>query len=202
MTHITYFGYGSLVNVDTLAKNATHIPGRLQGWVREWKISGLAANGQGTCSLTVRPKQCAEIRGLLIKEPKDGLAALNRREARYEPHHLEAESFLADVPHSHPGSGLFVYKALPEHNTWGNEQSPILQSYLDCVLQGFYRQWGEQGVVDFFETTDGWHVPVLADRARPRYPRAIKAEPALLELVDEMMRARNVAVILDRSLAS
>ena len=43
--------------------------------------------------------------------------------------------------------------------------------YLDVVVQGFLREFGEAGAQRFFETTDGWEVGIVNDRAAPLYPR-------------------------------
>lgn len=48
----------------------------------------------------------------------------------------------------------------------------VLLSYLDVVVQGYFREFGRKGVVHFFEMTEGWHAPVLNDRANPIYPCA------------------------------
>ena len=48
---------------------------------------------------------------------------------------------------------------------------PVLLSYLDVVVQGYMREFGEAGVARFFATTDGWDAPVLDDRKHPIYPR-------------------------------
>jgi len=48
---------------------------------------------------------------------------------------------------------------------------PVLLSYLDVVVQGYLREFGEAGVRGFFDTTRGWDAPLLDDRAAPLYPR-------------------------------
>jgi hypothetical protein len=60
----------------------------------------------------------------------------------------------------------------------------ILLSYLDVVVQGFLKEFGESGVTRFFDTTDGWNTPVLNDRNDPRYPRAQVLSTAETALVD------------------
>ena len=47
----------------------------------------------------------------------------------------------------------------------------MLLSYVDVVVQGYLREFGEDGVAQFFATTDGWDAPILDDRADPVYPR-------------------------------
>lgn len=81
---ITYFGYGSLVNVETLAPDAGATPGRLTGWAREWRIWGTTALGRGVCALSVAPAAGQVIRGVSVSEPKAGLEALEQREHKYQ----------------------------------------------------------------------------------------------------------------------
>ncbi|MDJ0932708.1 gamma-glutamylcyclotransferase [Breoghania sp.] len=137
---ILYFGYGSLVNDDTRAPDSVAVPGRVSGWVREWRIAGPTSYG-GVCSLSVRPQEGAEIAGLMVREPRHGLARLDEREWRCERRDLADGAFRADSgqPTREPG---FIYTARPEHHRWGNADHPILQSYVDCVLAGFLKHWG------------------------------------------------------------
>ncbi|PTW60915.1 hypothetical protein C8N35_10396 [Breoghania corrubedonensis] len=183
---IFYFGYGSLVNNDTRAPGGVAVPGRLSGWVREWRISGPTAYG-GVCSLTVRPEPGAEVAGVMVREHRDGLAALDEREWRYERCDLAEGAFRGDAetPLEVPG---FVYTARAEHYRWGDADHPILQSYVDCVLAGFLKHWGEAGVRDFVETTRGWHVPIRPDRQSPLYPRAVTIDDETRVLFDEVLR--------------
>ena len=80
---ITYFGYGSLVNIDTIPAGVEVTPGTLHGWVREWKVCGESPDGQGRCALTVREKEGSRIMGVMAREPKTRLAELELREKRY-----------------------------------------------------------------------------------------------------------------------
>ena len=196
---INYFGYGSLVNRDTVSEQADHTPGSLTGWVREWRVCGIARGTENTslgrCSLTVRAEPGSEILGVLLSEPVAGLPALEAREKRYEKVHGMGERFQC-VALGEPGpSEMFVFQARPEHRRWGCDTYPILQSYLDCVLAGYFRIWGAQGLRHFFETTDGWHVPVLRDRDAPVYRRAIKLEPDLRTLIDNELKGRGIRFV-------
>lgn len=189
---ITYFGYGSLVNVDTIPPGANVTPGRLKGWIREWRVCGIGTDGHGRCSLTVREKPGAEIWGVLAQEPKTRLEALEQREKRYHKIESIGMHFACEAARQPGPEDLFLFKASPEHRTWGCHVHPILQSYLDCVLAGYFRIWGEEGVDHFLETTDGWHVPVLQDREEPRYPRSVTVAPELTDLIDEKLNKLGV----------
>lgn len=192
---ITYFGYGSLVNADTVPAGAHVTPGMLTGWMREWKVCGADADGRGRCALTVREAPGVSIRGVMTREPAERLADLELRERRYTRVDAIGPAFSCDAQRQAGPDGLFLFRAAQDHYRWGSGSHPILQSYIDCVLAGFFRIWGEEGIDHFIETTDGWHVPVLKDRERPFYPRRIVLEPDLADLIDARLAALGVAYL-------
>ena len=63
----------------------------------------------------------------------------------------------------------------------------MLLSYLDAVVQGYLREYGEAGADRFFATTDGWEAPFLNDRAAPRYPRHQQLAPDETAFVDDRL---------------
>lgn len=192
---ITYFGYGSLVNADTIPADARVTPGRLTGWVREWRVCGMGGDGQGRCALSVREEPGSEIRGVMVREPRSRLMELEKREKRYRKVEAVGDAFRCDEEQAKGPGDLFVFVGTEEHKHWGTETHPILQSYLDCVLAGFFSLWGEEGIEHFLDTTDGWHVPVLRDRQNPAYPRAIVLPDHLRQKIDAATAARNLTYI-------
>ena len=181
-----FFGYGSLVN------RATHhfagaSPARLGGWRRMWRHTTL----RRAAYLTVVPDPGCEIDGLIAPVPAGDWAALDARERAYEriaAHHQVNH----DLAHR-PEIALYT---IPEgrHGT-PDEACPALLSYIDVVVQGYLREFGEAGVRRFFATTDGWEGAVLDDRAAPRYPRHRELSDEERALVDAHLRARGVAII-------
>lgn len=192
---LTYFGYGSLVNADTVPDSAEIVPGRLTGWVREWRVCGMWENGQGRCALSVRPQAGAEIWGVMTRDRKSGLDALEKRENRYEKVGAIASAFRCEAEQKPGPDGLFLFRATPENRRWGCARHPILQSYLDCVLTGYDRIWGAGGIDHFLATTDGWHVPVLQDRDKPLYPRAVRLDREVRRRIDERLEPLELTVI-------
>ncbi len=192
---ITYFGYGSLVNISTLGPDTAVSPGMLSGWVREWRIRGANPQGRGVCSLSVAQDDGVSIRGVAAREPRDGLEKLNRREWKYDRVDGVGASFRCDAEGAPGGDTMFLYRSKPEHYGWGCAENPILQSYTDCVLSGFHAFWGEEGIRHFIETTRGWHVPILADRSTPLYPRAVKLKPEVAEMIDDHLSDQKVSYI-------
>lgn len=192
---ITYFGYGSLVNNATLPDHTRIRPGRLDGWVREWRIWGTNQIGRGVCSLSVAPETGSEIRGVAAVEPKTGLQKLEEREHKYHRVHGIGEAFRCDERGASGPDDMFLFRSKPEFHGWGDEDHPILQSYLDCVLAGFHEIWGEEGVSHFLDTTRGWHVPILKDRDNAFYPRAVALDDVMAEMIDDHLADHDVRYI-------
>lgn len=167
-----FFGFGSLVNRATHAyPNAQ--TARLSGWRREW----VAPNFRKISFLSARRNQDCEIAGLMADVPGNDWAALDEREAYYARHPITLQTETGAAPAQ-------VYAVEPQHIGGARNEAPILLSYLDVVLQGYLREFGEQGVGQFIATTDGWDLPVLDDRSAPIYPRAQQLSPAETALVD------------------
>ncbi len=184
MTHAFVFGYGSLVNPGTHTYDALH-PARIPGWRRVWRH----VEGREVAFLTVaRDPECS-IDGVIAPVPGEDWAALDVREKSYlrEP----ADNVDHDVPHA---SDVRIYHA-PEHlHRPHSGHHPILLSYLDVVVQGYFRLGGETAVAAFFETTDGWDAPVLDDRETPRYPRHQSLTDVETALVNDALSELNVKV--------
>ncbi len=158
------FGYGSLVNKETHAFRELY-KARVRGWRRRW-CHWVEADFGACTSLTVLPDPNAEITGLVMGTPLEDHAGLNKRENGYDriiiPHH--------DIDHDGPdGAAVELYQS--RQQLPGSDAAPILQSYVDTVMQGFEREFGAAGLTHFLENTDGWETPILRDRANPVYPR-------------------------------
>ncbi|WP_029057322.1 hypothetical protein [Stappia stellulata] len=196
---ITYFGYGSLVNTRTLGAEATPVAGTLDGWRREWRAwwrADSASQRPGVCTLTVRRDPQSAIQGVMVSEPAARLAVLDAREKRYvRVTDGIADAFSCDARGNPAPDGAFLYEADTEIRHKGDDDHPILQSYVDCVMAGFHAFWGEAGVRRFIATTDGWDAPMLADRMAPRYPRAQAIDAGLLAFFDELLATEGVRYI-------
>ena len=174
-----FFGYGSLVNTATHA-----YPGaaraRVTGWRRAWRHTDL----RPVAFLTAEPAPGSAIDGLIARVPGADWAALDEREAGYDRHlvtHL--------TEHGTEAGDIALY-AIPEgRHVAPSEAHPVLQSYLDVVLQGYLQVFGEAGLRHFIETTEGWDVPLLLDRAAPVYPRAQTLTPSQRRLIDRALDA-------------
>lgn len=196
---VAYFGYGSLVNRETLR---THIvgarPARVSGWRREWQPrpdAGLAADRAVHASLlTVRPAPESEIDGLLVFDHVDNLAAVDLRENDYQRRHVPLETLTVIGDGVPDGCPVYIYEADPPEES--PEDCPILQSYLDAVLKGFLREHGLEGLQHFIRGTAHFDTPILGDRDWPIYPRAVSLSAEDRALFDRLLQengARYVA---------
>jgi hypothetical protein len=176
-----FFGYGSLVNTATHSYPAP-TPVRVTGWRRMWRHTAL----RDVAYLTATPDKASQIDGLIAQVPGHDWAALDAREYAYTRSALD----LADVQgEGIAASEVQIYQTRTDQDAPPSVRHPILLSYLDVVVQGYLRVFGEDGVARFFETTDGWDAPIRNDRAAPRYPRHQLLTPQEQALVDAHLRA-------------
>ncbi|PRX33931.1 Gamma-glutamyl cyclotransferase, AIG2-like [Meinhardsimonia xiamenensis] len=181
-----FFGYGSLVN------RATHgyvdaYPARVKGWRRVWRHTAL----RPVAFLTAEPAPDVEIEGLMAAVPGGDWRALDERERAYERRPVTEA---ADHPVGRPVA-VHIYTIPEGRHGRPDEAHPVLLSYLDTVVQGYLREFGEEGVARFFLTTAGWDAPILNDRDGPRYPRARSLRPEERVLVDDWLRDIEARVI-------
>ncbi|MDJ0630112.1 MAG: gamma-glutamylcyclotransferase family protein [Rhodobacter sp.] len=181
-----FFGYGSLVNRATHDFEDAH-PARLCGWRRAWRHTRL----RKLAFLTAVPAEGHEIEGLVAHVPGDDWVALDERERAYDRTHV---TDLTD--HAVPRPIHVQVYSIP-HGKHGvpDETHPVLLSYIDVVVQGYFREFGEHGVRRFFETTDGWDAPILDDRVAPIYSRSQVLAHDERGLVDDGLREVDARVI-------
>ncbi|MCC5963547.1 MAG: gamma-glutamylcyclotransferase [Rhodobacteraceae bacterium] len=181
-----FFGYGSLVNRDT-HDYPDAVPATSLGWRREWRV----AHRFGRTFLSAVRDPGAAIDGLVARVPGDDWAALDLREAGYARHILPADDLRTPQPVT-----AQIYAIAEAHSALPTPAHPIKLSYLDVVVAGFLREFGETGVARFFETTTGWTSP-FDDRAAPLYARARPVSAQTRDLVDTHLAARGVTILRD-----
>ncbi|NOC93408.1 gamma-glutamylcyclotransferase family protein [Ruegeria sp. HKCCD6604] len=181
-----FFGYGSLVNL------ATHDfpdprPARLKGWRRAWRHTDL----RPVAFLTAVPDPKSEIEGMIAHVPNNDWAALDEREWAYD-------RIPATQSVSHPLTHdveIAVYAVPQDRHNQPSNHHPLLLSYIDVVVQGYLRAFGEDGADRFFETTTGWDAPIVNDRAEPRYPRHQQLKPVERDFVDDRLTSLSVRFV-------
>lgn len=177
-----FFGYGSLVNRETHDYPDAR-PALITGWRREWRRS----HEFGRTFLSAVRDDSAQIDGLIARVPRGDWAALDKREAGYARHRETA------ISNDHPIAAQ-IYALDLQVSDLPCTAHPIKLSYLDVVAAGFLREFSEQGVTRFFETTTGWSA-ALDDRASPLYARARPVPARVRQMVDYYLGALKVDVI-------
>lgn len=183
------FGYGSLVNRGTLPEHVSATPATARGWRRAWRAASRVATWGG-CAVSIHEAPGEEIDGLVVSFDDALWPVIEAREHRYVWFEL-------------PGfdERVIAFRAAPEADRWGDREHPIHLTYLDAILQGFLREFGEEGARRFMTTTDGWHVPVLDDRDAPRYPRWQVLDARERDIVDALLVEWGVEVVRPDALA-
>jgi len=185
-----FFGYGSLVNRATHMFDGAQVA-HLTGWRRIWRHTDL----RPVAYLTIVPDGASEIDGLIAPVQGADWPALDAREAAYirAPAAHQVRHALPHTPE------IAVYTNPDGHHGAPTKAHPILLSYLDVVVQGYLREFGEAGVARFFETTYGWDAPILDDRAAPRYPRHQALSNDERNLIDTHLTQLGPSIITARA---
>ncbi len=164
-------------------------PARLRGWRRAWRHTDL----RPLAYLTAVPHEGAEIDGAIASVAEADWPALDAREHAYD--RVAVPEVARDLEAGATPVPAVLY-AIPEgRHGRPSTAHPVLLSYLDVVVQGFFRMFGADGVARFFATTDGWEAPIADDRARPLYPRAQLLQPSERALVDRHLAERNCVLV-------
>ena len=172
-----FFGYGSLVNINTHSYRP-YEKGTIKGWRRIWCYTKL----REVPFLSAHFVNKGEISGLIASVPDNDWSALDRRETGYHrtkiPLKLQKNTSKNEVQ---------IYNVPPSNISNNKPVKGIILSYLDCVIKGYLEQYEEEGVMDFFETTDGWNCQIFDDRLNPIYPRHIQLTKSEQILVDHYL---------------
>jgi len=189
------FGYGSLVNERTRRTKKQRLYVELDGWRRNWGHR-VVAQGIEISSLTISPSDQDSIQGVITAETVCTLAEIDKRETHYKREEVEDDVILLSKAPARLSLNnkiyIYVSKNLDPDERF-HERRPILQSYLDCILDGYYRHFGPEGAARFIATTDGWERPIKNDRSNPLYPRALQYSQKTIKLFDELVQKYTVS---------
>ena len=195
-SHIGYFGYGSLVNRQTLATDYIDCrPARLKGWRRHWQARPDGPEqrpGLDVALLTVHRHDESSILGMLVIDRAENLAHVDEREARYDRVEIDhaSLSFSGEEDEADLPDRLFVYVGRPRLQP--EPVATLVQSYLHTVMAGFLAEHGEEGLLHFIETTIGFDRPILVDRHQPLYTRHIPPEQEMADRFDTLLKEAGV----------
>ena len=173
------FGYGSLANTDTHSFQPLALC-HLKGWRRVW-CHRIDRPSRKVTSLSILPDPDASTRGLILQVKASEQPTLDARESGYNRLNLDHSS-LKPTP-----TGPAAYTYVSKSSLLGDADFPILQSYLDTVLLGFFQTLGEDGITEFLENTSGWETPILMDRNDPIYPRYQTMPEGLEQEIDKRL---------------
>lgn len=184
---VAYFGYGSLVNRATLRTKFLAIRrAEVTGWRRFWLPR---RDAREAAVLSVRREPSHVVQGVVVYDLADHLPLVDEREAGYGRRVVDPADVAVETA-PEVDAPIFLYEAIRDEETAADTGSPILQSYLDAVLQGFLSLYGMAGLQRFIRETDGFETDILGDRAMPRYPRAVSLGPGEGEMFDALLLAR------------
>ena len=187
---VGYFGFGSLVNTATLRTNYVDtIPVVLNGWRRHWQ-GRPGIDDPEIALLSIHRHEQSKLHGLLVVDNLENLTKVDEREEGYQRIRLGSEDFAIATGTQELPEALYVYVANPAREP--DARPPLLQSYLDAVMQGYLHQFGASGLSHFIETTIGFDREIIKDRHQPQYPRAIRLEKNHADLFDDTLSGAGV----------
>jgi len=166
--NIAIFGYGSLVNTDSLSQTLQRPSGKLmpaavKGWVRDWSIVFSDKDGliryepeenhgafKYIRAINIRRAEspsCPAINGALIKVSESELAMLDSREKHYEK-----VDITKDVVVPHPFQAVYAYVGMRKYLGHDNAEARVPASYAKVIEEGF-RSLGEDELRKYLQTT-------------------------------------------------
>ena len=185
------FGYGSLVNSasrDMTAAAHVVVPARIAatfGHVRAWNDR----SASGFTALGLRPARAGEaamtINGVLYPAEGDDLAAFDAREAGYRRIEIPRAELEAVSWQGLPPEGQ-IWAYMPKEDNPPDENFPLLQSYIDVVVEGGF-EYAPEFAREIVLTTAGWSPYWLNDRRLARRPWVFDR---LYQQVDELLAAQ------------
>ena len=137
-------------------------------------------------------ENCQGINGVLFKVLKSEIPNFDVREAGYTKIRVPIEYLEFPNPHDsantsnttfpfHSGANVWLYVPLPSQTMIADENHPLLQSYVDTVLQGCLEWGGEAMAKEFIFSTEGWSTYYLNDTPSSRRPWLFRKQYATID---------------------
>jgi hypothetical protein len=186
------FGYGSLINTrsrdSTAANSVAAIPARVSaafGYIRTWNdrspsgfiALGLRRAGPGETGMTIN--------GVVYPVEGTDMSAFDAREKGYIRVEVPRQDLEAVSWQAIPSEGK-IWAYVPEQGSRPNAEYPLLQSYIDVVIEGGL-EYGPDFAREIIQTTTGWSEYWLNDRRLARRPWVFDS---LYQQVDELLAAQ------------
>jgi hypothetical protein len=159
------------------------------GYKREWNFRSFT----GFTALGVVPAvdDANDINGVLFQVSSSEISNFDRREVGYEKvvvpvkfikFHPEVSGTTAQtILDLRPNKKIWLYVPIPSQNMHADENHPLLQSYVDTVLQGCLMWGGEDMAEEFILTTSGWSCFYLNDTPSSRRPWLFRKQYATID---------------------
>jgi hypothetical protein len=218
--HHYVFGFGSIINTTThapwLSKQAdvnepadnnsnsaktVTLPGQQAkilasfGYRRGWNFrsnTGFTALG---ITIAKGEEQAADINGVLFRITEEMLADFDRREVGYDRVEIIMDDIELQAENETSNGKMWVYIPQEASCAEANEDHPILQSYVDTVMQGCLEWGGEQMAMEFVATTSNWSPYFLNDTPSSRRPWLFRKE---YNTIDRILSQNPVTHYADR----
>lgn len=173
-----FFGFGSLVNTGTHRYDPV-TPATVKGWKRIWVNNECYEHA----FLSIEPDESSQIQGLMAQVPNNDWLELDTREVGYARRFLNEQEWCPETPSNREcpkslqlsGKLDDIQMYVLQGGEYAQAAKPILWSYVETVLYGYYQWFGAEGVEDFIQSTAAW-TDILDDRSQPIYPRYVPAE--------------------------
>lgn len=177
------FGYGSLICADSRRRTGVGGPAQaveIEGIERRWSVPVPDYNGTAVGAHLNANSRC---NGVIFIVDDDNLARFDERERGYDRHRFDWSQVqsLDDQPLP---THLPIWAYVGDSSATPQPESPILQSYLDVILNGCL-SYGDAFTRRFLHSTSPWQ-HLHDDRAAPLYPRAM-ADAQLAAQVDALL---------------
>jgi tetratricopeptide (TPR) repeat protein len=197
------FGFGSIMNSSTHApwlkdKSVGVLPGavatlsRSFGYERQWNFrssTGFTALG------VIKSTTPNDINGVIFRVPRSMMPSFDRREVGYNKVRvpLEILQFQPELEGTNQQTNfeltnddnVWLYVPLETHCTHADENHPLLQSYVDTVLQGCLEWGGDHFAEKFLVSTGGWATYFLNDTPNSRRPWLFRKD---YDIIDRLLQ--------------
>ena len=181
---VGYFGFGSLVNRNTLRTSYVDlVQASLKGYSRHWQSKTKTLEEQ-VALLSIHPDQTCEIYGMIVLDKLENLPLVDAREQGYSRHRLNRNQLLIDSDTAMPND-IYVY--IDNEPEGESDEGALLQNYLNAVMQSFFNEYGDEGVRHFMDTTKGFDRKLIRDRQAPKYPRPVMLSDADANYFDSLV---------------
>jgi cation transport regulator ChaC len=188
------FGYGSLICKDSRKRTGVSgeaHPIEVKGISRKWSLH---SPEWPATALSAHVDQNAFCNGVCFEVDSDNLEKFDQREAGY--HRIKVSwDYVEHLSNVKIPSSSTLWAYVGNQTGVPNSERPIMQSYLDVILNGCL-DYSEEFTKRFTELTEHWQ-HLVDDRHAPMYPRPLKTaeriphiEQVVATHLPELLRTR------------